>query len=84
MDFLRIIQVLPLFLYSKSIAKSIFPVLFNFWTVPQILEKTGASAQLFLRRRGLCIGRRVIIYNSIGALMQLRNRRGTVVSPSSD
>jgi len=37
MNFLWITQVLQLFLYSKSISKSIFLVLFNSWTAPQFI-----------------------------------------------
>ena len=47
--FLWIIQVLQLFLYTKSISKSIFPVLFNTWTAPQILGSTGANLLKFPR-----------------------------------
>jgi hypothetical protein len=36
------------YLYTKSISKSIFPVLFNSWTTPQIQGSTGSSAQEFL------------------------------------
>jgi hypothetical protein len=41
MNFLWIIQVLQLFLYSKSISKSLFPIFFYSWTRRTNTEKVG-------------------------------------------
>jgi hypothetical protein len=45
MNFLWIIQVLQVFLYSKSISKSLFPIFFNSWTGPQFLDRSGARCK---------------------------------------
>ena len=73
MNFLWIIQVLQLFLYTKSISKSIFPVLFNTWTAPQILGSTGANLLKFPRLRFLYTGRRVV-YEKEQGLFEKRAR----------
>jgi hypothetical protein len=59
MNFLWIIQVLQLFLYSKSISKSHFPIFFNSWTGRTNTEKVGVYSVKYTRHSLLPRGRRV-------------------------
>jgi hypothetical protein len=51
MNFLWIIEVLQLFLYSKSISKSLFPIFINSWTGRTNTEKVEVYSAKSTRHR---------------------------------
>jgi hypothetical protein len=80
MNFLWIILVLQLFLYSKSISKSIFSVLFNSWTGPQIQRNLGVSAQDSLDTENTVVEPRVDSQKGRGLLCNCDATEGVLVN----
>ena len=76
MNFLWIIQVLQVFLYSKSISKSLFSIFFNSWTGRTNTEKVGVyyikSTDTTMTRGG----RRVHFGETHGLFSKMHPRRG--------
>jgi hypothetical protein len=76
MNFLWIIQVLQVFLYSKSISKSIFPIFFNSWTGRTNTEKVEVYSVKSTRHRQHRCGLRVVLYKPWGLFCKTVSTKG--------